>query len=337
MKAKSPRPSWYETISVYQRPHLRKALWQILNSFIPYLFLWYCMILTVKEGYSYWYTLILAIVAAGLLVRIFIIFHDCCHGSFLRSKRAQTILGYLCGILSFTPYQQWRHTHWRHHATYADLDRRGVGDVWTMTKDEFLKASPWKRLSYRLFRNPLVMFGLGPAYLLIFSQRFLDQGARGSERPSVYFTNLAILAIIAIATFTIGIRAYVLIQLPVILIAGAIGIWLFYVQHQFEGVYWARNEDWEAMRAALEGSSYYKLPKALQWFTGNIGLHFIHHVRPLIPNYNLQSCYNNTPALQSVRPLTALTSLKSLRLKLWDEQKQKLVGFHTVRNETNLE
>ena len=204
MKPKNARPAWYDTTAIYARPHLRKAIWQLLNTLTPYFFLWYLMVRTVNEGYSYWYTLTVALVAAGFFARIFIIFHDCCHGSFFRSKRANSILGYICGILAFTPYQQWRYTHWRHHATYADLDRRGVGDVWTMTKEEFLELSRWKQLKYRLFRNPFILFGLGPAYLFLFSQRFLDKGARKSAHRSVYGTNLAILAIIMIAALLLG-------------------------------------------------------------------------------------------------------------------------------------
>ena len=221
-----------------------------------------------------------------------------------------------------------------HHATVGDLDRRGTGDVYVMTVDEYLAAPKLKRIAYRLFRNPLVMFGLGPASVFLIAHRFSHKGARKRHRFSVYFTNLAIAAIIGVASLTIGFRTYLLVQLPIILIAAAVGVWLFYVQHQFEGVYWARHESWDPMRAALEGASYYKLPKVLQWFTGNIGLHHIHHVRPRIPNYNLQRCYDEVAAMQAVEPLTIRKSLRSLQLHLWDESNQKLVGFRSLRART---
>ena len=333
-KTQVTKSNWYQALSKYAQPNLRKTIWQLLDTFIPYLALWVVMVRMVQRGYPYWITLSLAIVAAALLVRIFIFFHDCCHGASFASRRANRFLGYVSGILTFTPYEDWRRSHARHHATAGDLDRRGVGDVWTLTVEEYLTAPRLKRLAYRLFRNPFVMFGLGPTVMLLIVQRFSHKGARKQERSSVILTNLAILAIIAAASLTIGLRTYLLIQLPIMLIAGAGGVWLFYVQHQFEGVYWARHADWDPMRAALDGSSYYKLPKVLQWVTGNIGLHHIHHVRPLIPNYNLPQCYDEISALQAVEPLTVRRSLKSLRMNLWDERKQKLVSFRSMKRHT---
>ena len=330
-KTQVTEPNWYQALSKHAQPNLRKAIWQLLNTFIPYLALWVVMVRTVQQGYPYWITLSFAFVAAALLVRIFIFFHDCCHGAFFASRRANRFLGYVSGILTFTPYEDWRRSHAGHHATAGDLDRRGVGDVWTLTVEEYLTAPRLKRLAYRLFRNPFVMFGLGPTVMLFIAQRFSHKGARKAERSSVILTNLAILVIIGAASLTIGLWTYLLIQLPIMLIAGTSGVWLFYVQHQFEGVYWARHADWDPMRAALEGSSYYKLPRVLQWFTGNIGLHHIHHVRPLIPNYNLQKCYDEISALQAVEPLTIRRSLKSLRMNLWDEKKQKLVSFRSMK------
>jgi omega-6 fatty acid desaturase (delta-12 desaturase) len=306
-------------------------VWQLVDTFVPYAALWALMVRTVQLGVSYWITLALAVVAAGFMTRIFIIFHDCGHGSFFASRRANTILGYVCGILTFTPYEDWRHAHGVHHATVGDLDRRGTGDVYVMTVDEYLAAPRLKRIAYRLFRNPLIMFGLGPGAIFLITHRFAHKGAKKHQRYSVYLTNLAIAAIIALASLTIGLRTYVAVQLPIILIGTTVGVWLFYVQHQFEGVYWARHEAWDPMRAALEGASYYKLPKVLQWFTGNIGLHHIHHVRPRIPNYNLQQCYDEVPAMQAVEPLTIRKSLKSLGLHLWDEDQQRLVGFRSLR------
>ena len=320
----------FKALSTYQDPDLWKAVWQLVNTVIPYVALWIAMVILLNRGTSYWLVLPLILVASALLVRIFIFFHDCCHGSFFASRRANRILGYVTGILTFTPYDNWKHSHARHHATAGDLDRRGEGDVWMMTVEEYQRALPLKRLAYRFYRTPIVTFGLGPAYMFLISHRFASKGATKRERVSVVITNLAIAAIIAVAGFTIGLRTYVLIQLPVILIAGMMGVWLFYVQHQFEGVYWARHESWDPMRAAMEGSSYYKLPKVLQWVTGNIGFHHIHHIRSRIPNYHLQDAYEAVPHLQSVEPVTIRRSLKSLRMNLYDEERKRMVSFRSL-------
>ncbi len=306
-------------------------MWQLANTLLPYFVLLYLMVRMVQTDMPYGLTLLLAVVAAGLLVRIFIIFHDCTHRSFFAQTWANTLVGYITGILAFTAYEDWRRSHLTHHATAGDLDRRGVGDVWTMTVQEYQEAPKNKQLAYRFFRHPLVMFGLGPTYMFLLTHRFPSKGASKKERYSVYFTDLALLAIIVVASLTIGLRTYILVQLPIIIIAATMGLWLFYVQHQFERVYWSRHETWDPFRAALEGCSYYKLPKVLQWFTGSIGLHHIHHARARIPNYNLQKCYDETPALQAVEPLTLRTSLKSLKMRLWDEEQRKMVNFRTLK------
>ena len=321
---------WYESTAVYMRPDPVKAAWQCINTFIPYLALWVVMIYAVHRGYSYWTVLALAAVAASLLVRIFIFFHDCCHNSFFASPRANSVLGYIAGILTFTPFDDWRRTHGMHHSTAGDLDRRGVGDVWTLTVSEYRQASAWKRLAYRFFRNLLFMLGPVSVVLVLVIQRFPSKGARKKQIYSVLSTNLAILALVGLAGATIGLKGYVMIQLPILLLAWGAGMWLFYVQHQFEGVYWARHGKVDKLQVALKGSSYYKLPGILQWFTGNIGLHHIHHLRPRIPNYNLQQCYDETPALQAVKPLSIRRSLKSLWMNLWDEEQQKLVSFRSA-------
>jgi omega-6 fatty acid desaturase (delta-12 desaturase) len=327
---KMTKPAWYPITAKYRQSNLRKSLWQLLDTFVPYCGLWTAMIYTVQQGFTYWITLALAVVAGAILVRIFILFHDCCHGSFFASRRANVILGYVTGILTFTPFDDWRYAHSVHHATAGDLDRRGVGDIWTMTIDEYLAAPLLKRLWYRIYRNPFVLFGPGPAILFLFIQRFPTKGGGKRERNSVAFTNLALLIVVAVASWTIGVQTYLLIQLPIILIAASLGLWLFYIQHQFESVYWARHKSWEPFRVALEGSSYFKLPKILQWFSGNIGLHHIHHVRPSIPNYNLQRCYDEIPAFQAVKAITIWTSVRSLRLGLRDEKKKKLVSFRSL-------
>ena len=328
---KMSRPAWYQTIAKYGHSNLRKSLWQLFDTFIPYCVVWALMLRTVQRGDSYWITLALAVVAGGLMVRIFIIFHDCCHGSFFASRRANTILGYVAGILTFTPFEDWRYAHNLHHAAAGDLDRRGVGAIRTMTGKEYLAAPTRKRLAYRIYRNPFVLLGPGAVLLFLFFQRFSSKGAGKRERNSVAFTNLALLTVIAVASWTIGFQTYVLIQLPIIVIGGALGLWLFYVQHQFENVYWARHDVWDPLLVALEGSSYLKLPKLLQWFSGNIGLHHIHHVRPNIPNYHLQQCYQDVPAFQAVKPITIRTSFRSLRLSLYDEKQKKMISFRSLK------
>ena len=331
MTPQASEPNWPRALSQYERPNLRKATWQLVNTFVPYVVLWALMAHLVRNGHPYWLTLALAVVAAGFLIRIFIFCHDCGHGSFFVSRRANRIVGYLTGILTCTPYEDWRHAHAAHHATAGDLDRRGVGDVWTLTVAEYLAAPKLTRLAYRLIRNRFVLLGLAPGCLSLITQRFPHRGAGRRERASVIITNAAVLAIMALATLTIGLGTFVLVQLPIMLIAGTVGVWLFYVQHQYEGVYWARHADWDPMRAALEGSSHYKLPRVLQWATGNIGLHHIHHIRPRIPNYNLQQCYDDLPAMRAVTPLTIRGSLKSLRMNLWDEDARELVSFRSAR------
>ncbi|MFC2015577.1 fatty acid desaturase [Chloroflexota bacterium] len=330
VKARPPKPAWTKDVARYAHPDHRKAIWQLVNTFVPYIGLWALMVYAVLAGVPYYVTLALAVVAAAFYVRIFIFFHDACHGSFFSSSRANAALGYVAGTLTFTPFTSWQRSHARHHATSGNLDRRGSGDVWTMTLGEYQAAPRRTRFAYRLYRNPLILFGLGPGISFVVAQRFPQKRAKRPERISVLVTDLAILAIVVVASLTMGFWTYVAIQLPIILIAGALGIWLFYVQHQFEGVYWARDGAWDYAEAALKGSSFYKLPKVLQWFTGNIGLHHIHHLRPRIPNYSLQACYDGVPAMQDVQPLTLWKSLGCLRLRLWDEKEGKLVGFGSV-------
>jgi omega-6 fatty acid desaturase (delta-12 desaturase) len=296
---------------------------------IPYLALMGLM--AWASGISYWITLALAVPAAGFAVRIFIIFHDCGHGSFMKSSRANLFWGCVTGVLTFTPFHQWRHEHALHHATAGDLDRRGTGDIWTLTVEEYLARSRWKRFAYRLARNPLVLFVVAPLYVFLIVNRFPSRTSAKRERRSVHWTNAALLAIVVVMSLTIGIKAYLLIQGPVIILAAAAGIWLFYVQHQFEGVYWERRKDWDYLDAALKGSSFYKLPKVLQWFSGNIGFHHIHHLSPRIPNYNLEKCHKANPVFREVKPVTLWASFKSLSFRLWDEQRKQLVGFGRIR------
>ena len=309
----------------YQRPSTSRALWQIMNTVIPYGAVWYLMYLC--RPVSWWLVVPLAVLAGGLLVRVFIIFHDCGHGSFFHSKLANNTVGVIAGLLTFTSYYHWRWEHAIHHSSAGDLDRRGTGDVWTMTVQEYLESSRWKRFAYRLARNPIVLFIIAPLFLFLIWQRFPSLKADRRERHSVYAMNVAILAMAIILSRVFGFQAYLLIQLIVLMVAGSAGVWLFYVQHQFEGVYWERGDDWNYTAAALQGSSFYKLPRILQWFSGNIGFHHIHHLSPRIPNYNLERCHRANPLFQSVKPITLFASMKSFTYRLWDEQGRRLVGY----------
>ncbi|MDX2138273.1 MAG: fatty acid desaturase [Chloroflexota bacterium] len=330
MASTSPMPkvpdTWKQLVAPYQQPDLRKSLWQLANTIVPYFALLILMYFSLDV--SYWLTLLLAIPAAGFGVRMFIIFHDAGHGSFFKSKVANDWLGRITGVLLFTPYYSWRHSHAIHHATSGDLDRRGTGDVWTLTKEEYDKLGRWGKLGYRLYRNPFVIFGIGPVIDFVVLQRFAWAKADERDRASIRNTNIALVVWITLISLLIGFDKYVLIQLPVLMIATGVGVWLFYVQHQFENTYWERHEQWDFATAALYGSSFYKLPKLLQWFTGNIGFHHIHHLSPRIPNYELERCHNNAELFQRVEQLTLWTSLKSLHVRLWDEDHHKMVGYH---------
>ncbi len=321
--------AWRDAVARYQSSELRISIWQLINSFGPYLILWFLMWQSLSI--SYWLTLALAIPAGGFLVRIFIIFHDCGHGSFFKKQRANHFWGVIAGLLTFTPYEHWRHSHAIHHASAGDLDRRGFGDVWTLTVKEYQALPAIKRLWYGMFRHPLIMFGLGPAYMFFVAHRFAGQKANQRGRRSVIGTNLALLAIVIAMHFLIGIQAYLLIQVPVMMIAGAAGVWLFYVQHTFEPPYWEHHAEWDFTTAAMVGSSYYKLPKVLQWFTGNIGIHHIHHLSPRIPNYKLQQCQDENQLFDSIQPLTIRESLRSLHLRVWDEERQQMLSFRQMR------
>ena len=323
------QPSWQQSLAQYQTPDLLRSLWQVANTFTPFFGLLYVMYLSL--AYPYWLTLALALPTAGLLVRIFIILHDCGHGSFFKSMRANNILGSVCGFLLFVPYHQWRFAHAIHHATSSDLDRRGTGDIITLTVPEYLDRSWWGRLTYRIYRHPLFLLCLAPMLLLLIGQRFVNPTSRKRERCAVYCTNVALLTLIVSMSLTIGLKAYVLIYMPVLLMAGTALVYGFYVQHQFEGSYWQRHEAWDYVTAALQGSSYFKLPRVLQWFTGNIGLHHVHHLSSRIPNYALQRCHDENLFLHQATTITLGTSLKSLSLKLWDEEQGRFISFGDLK------
>jgi len=321
-------PSWQKVIMKYNQPELRKSIWQICNSLIPYLLLWFLMIQSLRI--SYFITLLLAILSSGFLVRLFIIFHDCGHGAFFKSAKANQIVGIILGILAFTPYYKWHNQHQIHHATTGNLDKRGIGDVWTMTVEEYLNSPKWKRTVYKAFRNPFVMFSIGPLYMIFVQNRFSKKYMTPKEKWNMYFTNIVLALIATAMSLLIGLKAYLIIQLPVVIFSHILGLWLFYIQHQFEGVSWHRSSNWDYKTAAIDGSSFLKLPAVLQWFTGNIGFHHLHHLSPRIPNYNLARCQYENDLFKEVKPITLFSTFKALKLSLWDEANRQLVRFGKI-------
>ena len=321
-------PDWFPKLQEFQKPNSLKASWQLVNTIIPYFGLLCLMILSVQWGYSYLWTLLLAIPAAAFLVRIFILFHDCVHKSLFPGKFANAFFGYFLGMLVFTPFKDWRFSHLRHHGTYANLDTRGFGDIWTLTRTEYESSPKAKQLCYRLYRNPLVFLGLGAYFTFLLRFRLpTSRKTNWKERLDVLYANLAIAAVAFCFIWFLGWKTYLAVQLPVLWMAGVAGIWLFYVQHQFGGVYWARKTEWDPLRAAMEGSSFYKLPTVLRWFSASIGYHHVHHLNSRIPNYRLKHCFDAIPALKARQPLTIRKSISGVVLKLWDEEQNSLVGF----------
>ena len=316
-------------IRAYQNAARWRSIWQLVNSIGPYLALWALAWWALQ--FSFWLSLPFTVLAAGFSIRIFIIFHDCGHSSFFASKRANHFWGVVTGILTFTPFYYWTRQHSLHHATSGNLDKRGYGDIWTLTVEEYRQASRLTRLKYRLYRNPFVLLILGPIFLLLIVHRFARGEATVKDRMSVYGTNLGLALVIWGMIELIGLNAYLLIQLPILLIALASGVWLFYVQHQFEDVYWTRQDSWDILSTAVHGSSFYKLPAVLNWFTGNIGYHHVHHANPRVPNYYLSRCHRQIPALQTIEPIGFWRSLQSLTFRLYDERRNKLVGFRQLK------
>jgi omega-6 fatty acid desaturase (delta-12 desaturase) len=323
--------NWLSRLRQFEKSDFKKSILQIITSFVPYLALITIMIMMISRGYPYWIILLLSVFAAGFFVRIFIILHDCAHNSFFTSKRACTTLGTICSIFTFMPFTEFQHSHSIHHSNAGKLDKRGIGDVWTMTKDEYSSSGMLTKLAYRTFRNPFILFIFGPLFLVIITSRLPSKSSGKKEIYSIIFIDVIMLASIIIAYFTVGIWNYVLVIAPVVFIAEDIGIWLFFVQHQFEDVYWSKGKEWDPVKAALEGSSYIKLPKILQWFTGNIGFHHIHHLRPRIPNYKLIKCYNEVQEVQKVNKITLIEGIKAMSLRLFDEKSRKLVKFTAAK------
>ena len=331
-RLRSERPFWRDALAPYAEPHLGRSLLDILTSVVPYVGLSVLMYLALDV--SYLLVLALAVPAAGFLVRVYILFHDCTHGSFLASKRANAWLGSALGLLVFSCFRTWRHNHAVHHATSGDLGRRGVGDVPTLTVAEYRGLSWRGRVGYRLFRNPLVVFGFGPTYAMLVQPRLISRSVRPRMRRSIMATNVALVALVVGLCWLFGWREYLLVQAPTVVLAGAAGVWLFYVQHQFEDAYWQSSEAWSYADAALQGSSYLRLPKVLQFFSGNIGLHHVHHLSARIPNYNLQRAHDENPIFHDVPTLSLWDGLRAVRLKLWDEERGRLVTFAEARSLT---
>jgi len=325
MSHNTTRESWRALAARHQRASTGRASWQIVNSVCLYLALWCAMAWTIRV--SWWLTMPLVVLAAGIFIRVFIIFHDCGHGSFFRTAKANNVWGFLTGVLTFTPYQHWRRVHAIHHGTTGNLDSRGIGDVWTMTVQEYESATPSRRFAYRVARSPFVLLLIAPSLMFIFEHRLPRSGAGPRERRSVWLTNLCLLAFASLMTLVIGLLPFLVIQVTIIALAGAVGVWLFYSQHQFEGAYWRRTSDWSHNDAALRGSAFLKLPRWAQWITGNIGFHHIHHLDSRIPNYRLQECHESLQLDNEVSPLTIFRSLCAFGLKLWDEANGRLVRF----------
>jgi omega-6 fatty acid desaturase (delta-12 desaturase) len=336
--------SWQAVLAQHRTPSLHSSIWQLVNTLIPFIVI--CYVIYLSLAYSYWLTLALAPVAAGFHVRLFIIFHDCTHNAFFKSQRANAVLGTICGFICFTPYYHWRHFHALHHATTGNLTKRlegeivpltfqkcmeTNGDILTLTVKEYLQLSLRERLVYRLYRQLLLCLFLMPLVMFVVLHRLANSKAGKRERHSVHWTNLAILSLSIGLSLLIGVGPLLMIGLPIIAISGTAGVWLFYVQHQFEETYWEPQGEWNFMRASLQGSSYYKLPRILQWFTGNIGFHHIHHLNPRIPNYHLEKCHQASPLFFQTRAVTLGSGLKSFFFRLWDEEQHKMVSFAQLK------
>ncbi|WP_419730956.1 fatty acid desaturase [Lichenicola sp.] len=318
-------------VAPYLKPDWRRALIQLSNTALPFL----AVMAAIMVGFEYgfWEALLLVPLAAFLLVRLFMFQHDCGHGSFFPARWANDLLGSVLGVLTLTPYKAWRGDHAQHHAGAGNLDRRGIGDVTTLTVDEYLALPAGRRLRYRVYRHPLVLFGIGPAWQFLINQRIPVGSPRRRWRDwlSVLGTNAGLLGMLTVLVVALGPIPVLVGWLPVTVLAATIGIWLFYIQHQFEDAYWEPKPDWDFQAAALKGSSFYDLPRALHWLTGNIGFHHIHHLSSRIPNYRLRACHEENPALQGVSRLSLLGSLKCARLAVWDSEHGKLVSFRGVR------
>lgn len=322
---------WSARLAKYRGPDAVRSLWQLSTAVVMFAGTWALMYFSLSVGY--WLTLLLAAPAAFFLMRLFIIQHDCGHASFFRSARVADTVGSILGVLTLTPYHYWKKTHALHHATSGNLEHRGFGDIDTLTVDEYLARSRWERFKYRLYRHPVVLFGVGAIIHFFVRHRFPTMVPKSwrRERRSILWTDVGLAVLIVLTGALVGYREFALIELPVLGLSCMMGVWLFYVQHQFDPTYWERDDRWSYDAAALHGSSYYRLPGILQWATGNIGIHHVHHLHPRIPNYRLPRVLDDHPELAAVPTLTFWASLRCVRLTLWDEKNRKLVPFSALR------
>jgi omega-6 fatty acid desaturase (delta-12 desaturase) len=325
------QPLWTRILADFRESNLPRSILEIAVTALPFLALWVAMGILVVQGF--WWGIALAVPTAAFLVRLFMIQHDCGHGAFFQSRPANDWVGRIISIVTLTPYDQWRRSHAGHHAAVGNLDRRGIGDVRTMTVREYVGASPWQRFGYRFIRHPLILFGLGPTFLFLLQNRVPIRPWRESWRGwiSPMATNAAIAAVAALACFIVGPAVFFAIQLPVILLSATIGVWLFYVQHQFEETLWRDGDGWSHSEASLHGSSFYDLPQPLRWLTADIGIHHVHHLSSKIPFYRLADAMEAHPDLKVIGRLTLWTSLKCIPLALWDEESGRLVSFREMR------
>jgi len=323
--------AWVKALSNYRKPNRLRSSFELVITVIPFFALW--ALAWAAVAYGHWWGLVLILPAAGFLVRLFMIQHDCGHGAFFAHRQTDDWIGRFLGVLTLTPYDYWRRTHAAHHAGAGNLDQRGMGDITTLTVAEYRALSGWGRFRYRLYRHPVVMFGLGPAWLFFLQQRLPFGLMRAGAAPwvSTMTTNLGIAVLAAGLIWLCGVVPFMVVHLPIVGLAGAMGIWLFYVQHQFEETHWSDGNEWQFQHAALHGSSHYDLPLVLRWFTGNIGIHHVHHLSSRVPYYRLPEVLRDFPELRSLGRITFLESLRCVKLVLWDENRRKLVSFREAR------
>ncbi len=331
MSTKDTARRWNELLSPYYGPDRRRSIVQLTVTASAFVGLWLATFWSL--GVGYWLTLLLALPTAGFLMRLFMIQHDCGHGSFFKSQKVANAVGFVIGVLTLTPYHYWRKTHAYHHAHSGDLDFRGFGDIDTKTLREYMALPKNQRLAYRVYRNPLILFLIGPLFHFIVKHRYPWDIPHSWKREwgSVWWTNVALVSVLVVAWLTIGLVPFLMVQVPITLFSASLGVWLFYVQHQYETTYWYDHPQWDYFEAGLHGSSHLVLPKPLQWLTANIGLHHVHHISARIPNYKLPECLAATPELQNATRITVAQGIKTMALALWDEKHEELIRFKDVR------
>ncbi|MGA2297597.1 MAG: fatty acid desaturase [FCB group bacterium] len=324
-------PEWLTNVKKFEKPEIKKSVFQMLDSIIPFVALLVCMFVMMDHGVSYWLVMPLIILTSCFMVRIFIIMHDCSHFSYFRSKQACNIVGFLSGLIIFMPFYEFQHSHAIHHATSGILEKRGIGDVWTLTVEEYRTMGKFKKFICNGFRSPYTFLTIGPLVQFLYISRMPSISSKKKQVFHIFLVDGFMLLTMAIAYFTNQFGHYLLILAPMFFIAQDVGIILFFVQHQFEDVQWTDNNHWDPIKVALSGSSFYKLPRVLQWITGNIGFHHIHHLKPGIPNYKLNQCFNEIPELRNIKPVKMFEGFKGLSYKLWDDESGSMVKISNTR------